>query len=100
MTRQFSRRRFCAFASVSMASIAFGSACRRNGGSESGGDGRLKARPRDGIKTSANGRVMLDLDSERETILQVPLNGGASPLPLLVMLHGATQSAEDMFWYL
>ena len=23
-----------------------------------------------------------------------------SPLPLFVMLHGATQSASDMFWYL
>jgi len=99
MTRQFSRRHFCAFSSVSIASIAFGSACR-NGSAEPGGDARLKARPRDGIKTAANGRITLDLDPARETILHTPRNVGASPLPLLVMLHGATQTAEDMFWYL
>jgi poly(3-hydroxybutyrate) depolymerase len=39
-------------------------------------------------------------DRERDAILQLPKNDGTSPLPLLVMLHGAGQSAEDMFWYL
>lgn len=43
---------------------------------------------------------MLGLHSERDAILQLPANASQSPLPLLVMLHGATQSAEDMFWYL
>ena len=43
---------------------------------------------------------MLGLDRERDAILQIAKNAGESPLPLLVMLHGATQSAEDMFWYL
>jgi predicted esterase len=43
---------------------------------------------------------MLGLDRERDAILQVPKAAGGSPLPMLVMLHGATQSAEDMFWYL
>lgn len=43
---------------------------------------------------------MLGLHSERDAILQLPKNAGESSLPLLVMLHGATQSAEDMFWYL
>lgn len=63
-------------------------------------DGRLTARPREGVKTTASGQVMLGLHSERDTILQLPKNAAQSPLPLLVMLHGATQSAEDMFWYL
>jgi predicted esterase len=63
-------------------------------------DGRLTARPREGVKTTATGRVMLDLNSERDAILQLPANATQSSLPLLVMLHGATQSAEDMFWYL
>jgi predicted esterase len=40
------------------------------------------------------------LDHERDAILQLPKTAGQSSLPLLVMLHGATQSAEDMFWYL
>jgi phospholipase/carboxylesterase len=63
-------------------------------------DGRLTARPREGVQTTATGRVLLGLHSERDAILQLPANAAQSPLPLLVMLHGATQSAEDMFWYL
>jgi phospholipase/carboxylesterase len=43
---------------------------------------------------------MLGLHRERDAILQLPPNVTQSPLPLLIMLHGATQSAEDMFWYL
>ena len=43
---------------------------------------------------------MLGLERYRDAILQIPKYAGQSPLPLLVMLHGATQSAEDMFWYL
>ena len=36
-----------------------------------------------------------------DAILQLPKNEQKAPvLPLLVMLHGATQNAEDMFWYL
>ena len=45
------------------------------------------------------GQLMLGLDGSRDAILQVPPNDGA-PFPLLVMLHGAGQRAEDMFWYL
>jgi len=63
-------------------------------------DGRLSARPRTGVKTSGSGRIMLGLDRDRDAILEIPKNAGQSPLPLFVMLHGATQSAEDMFWYL
>jgi phospholipase/carboxylesterase len=43
---------------------------------------------------------MLGLDSQRDAILYIPKSAGQSPLPLFVMLHGATQSAEQMFWYL
>jgi phospholipase/carboxylesterase len=95
-----SRREFGAIAGGTVASFAFGNACRRIGGSSIANDGRLTARPKDGVKTSGTGQIMLGLDSERDAILQLPKTGGSSPLPLLVMLHGATQSAEDMFWYL
>ena len=88
------RREFCISAA---ASLAVASACRFSSGA---GTARLKARPRDGVKTSASGQVSLGLDQERDAILQIPKSGTESPLPLLVMLHGATQSAEDMFWYL
>ena len=43
---------------------------------------------------------MLGLDQDRDAILQLPSSVGQSPLPLFVMLHGATQSADDMFGYL
>ncbi len=81
-------------------SVAAGSACSRMGISAFASDGRLTARPRGGVKTTASGQVMLGLHRERDTILQLPKNATQSSLPLLVMLHGATQSAEDMFWYL
>ena len=88
---------FCVLAAGSFASLALGSACQSVAGPN---DGRLAARPHDGVKTSAAGQVMLGLDRERDAILQLPKTASQSPLPLLVMLHGATQSAEDMFWYL
>jgi predicted esterase len=52
------------------------------------------------VKTTVTGQINLKLDHERDAILQLPKSAGDSALPLLVMLHGATQSAEDMFWYL
>ena len=42
---------------------------------------------------------MLGLESKRDAILQLPKRSD-SALPLLVMLHGATQSADDMLEYL
>lgn len=80
--------------------LALGSACTRLGGPLVSNDGRLTARPREGIKTSVSGEITLGLDPERDAILHLPQPTPQSSLPLLVMLHGATQSAEDMFWYL
>jgi predicted esterase len=96
----FTRRDFCAIAGSTVASLALTSACSRIGGSEIASDGRLTARPHAGVKPSATGQIMLGLDRERDAILQLPKAGSQSPLPLFVMLHGATQTAEDMFWYL
>jgi predicted esterase len=48
----------------------------------------------------AAGLINLGLDRERDAILQVPKSATSSPVPLLVFLHGATQSADDMFGYL
>ena len=82
-----------------MASLALG-ACGPTGGSVIVSNGRIRARPRSDVKTSATGEIKLGLVAERDAILQIPQNAGSSPLPLLIMLHGATQSAGDMFWYL
>ncbi|HEU4934736.1 MAG TPA: PHB depolymerase family esterase [Pyrinomonadaceae bacterium] len=81
---------------ITTASLALGSACRRFGGAVMPSDGRLNARPRAGVKTSATGQIKL----ERDAVLQIPNNASDKPLPLLIMLHGATQRADDMFWYL
>ena len=93
----YRRREFCALGIFSLGSIVVSGCAPREFNVRS--DGRLRSRPHDGVKTSGNGQVMLGLDSNRDAILQIPKNDG-SPLPLLIMLHGAGQNAEDMFWYL
>ena len=95
----FNRREFCVLSATTIAALALGSACTRIS-SVIASDGRLTARPRTDVKTSSTGQIMLGLDGERDAVLQIPKNAGTAPLPLLVMLHGATQSAETMFWYL
>lgn len=92
------RREFCVIAASTAASLTLGSACSRIGPSIN--DGRLTARPRDGVMTTGTGEIRLGLDPERDAILRLPERAAAPALPLFVMLHGATQSAEDMFWYL
>src|SRR5215831_7132912 len=103
------RREFCAITGGAVAALSFNTAChrllagRRN-------DGRLTARPpvsdRFVAKPSPLGSVAvgrqinLGLDRDRDAILQLPKSFSNAPVPLLVFLHGATQSAEDMFWYL
>jgi phospholipase/carboxylesterase len=81
---------------ITIASLALGSACRSLGGAAKPSDGRLSARPRAGVKTAATGEIKL----ERDAVLQIPGNAGDKPLPLLIMLHGATQRAHRMFRYL
>jgi len=90
------RREFCAIAGSAVASVAFSNACSLIEGST----GRLTFPARKNVKTSTTGQIRLGLDQERDAILQIPKNAGQSPLPLLVMLHGATQSAEEMIDYL
>jgi len=97
----FNRREFCTLTASAVASLAFGASCKYMVGSLVPNDGRLSARPHDSIKTTATGELRLGLVPERDAILHIPqTNGNQSALPLFVMLHGATQSAEDMFWYL
>jgi phospholipase/carboxylesterase len=94
---QITRRNFCRVSGGLLASLAVGSECGSVGVPS---DGRFSARPRSGVKTTVTGQTTLHVDSDRDAILQVPKNATQSPLPLLLMLHGATQNAEDMFRYL
>jgi len=94
------RREFCCLAGTSIASLAISSACSSIGGAGLESDGRFTARPRNNVKTTATGQITLNLDQGRNAILQIPASASSVSLPLLLMLHGATQNADDMFWYL
>lgn len=62
-------------------------------------DGRLSARPGKTNRSTTTGDVSIDLDS-RHAVLRLPASNNGKPLPLLVFLHGAGQSIEDMLEYL
>jgi len=104
------RRRFAklagAFATFSTG--AFGSACDRIGHALSGAaaaevnDGRLTVHPKANVTTPLKGERALGLDNVdnahrgRDAILRVPPNATGAPLPLLVILHGATGSGAGV----
>ncbi len=90
------RRRFVALAGGTLASLACGAACR---GTDAAGvdDGRIAARPKAGVKTTRSGTEPLGLADGRDAILQIPSTAAAgSPLPLLVLLHGAGGSGAGI----
>ena len=110
--QRINRRNFCLITGGAAVSLALNTACRRIW-SAFPSDGRLKARPHtpgnSSVKpfplgSSTVGRqTYLGLDRDRDAILQLPKSASPTtnaPLPLLLFLHGATQSAEDMFEYL
>jgi len=88
------RRRFGVLAGHAMAAVAVGSACRLDAFWQVPGDGRLKARPKPGVKTTATGRVPLAFGEPRDGFLQMPAVVPANPLPLLVLFHGASSSGD------
>ena len=92
------RRHFCKLLGGAFAWVVTDAACKSKAARGTGSDGRLSARPRPNARTSVSGQLKLDSDSG-PAILQMPKDFN-SPLPLLVMLHGAGQEPEDMFWYL
>jgi len=90
------RRRFGALTGGAIASLALGTACDATLETAAGNDGRLKARPGATAKTSTSGERPLNLDAPRDAILHIPANASADPLPLLLLLHGATGSGEGV----
>ena len=98
--RKFNRREFSVLAGSMVASFALEAGCNGVSGFGFPNDGRLKARPRSDVKTSAAGKILLGVDSRRDAVLQIPKSVTSAPMPLLVMMHGATQNADDMFYYL
>src|SRR5262249_54798131 len=97
-SRSLSRRQFGALAGGMLASLALGGECRVISAPFAGSDGRITARPREGnapphpLESGPAG-----LENGRDAILQLPPNGaGPTPLPLLVLLHGATGRGDGM----
>jgi phospholipase/carboxylesterase len=89
------RRKFNLLTGSALISAALGS-CRSQTESRIANDGRLTSRPRSNVETSLSGEQTLGLDHARDAILKLPTKLSRAPLPLIVILHGAGQSAEWM----
>jgi phospholipase/carboxylesterase len=88
------RRQFGGVAAGALGSFAVGGACHLKLPAGALDEGRLKARPVAGVKTSAQGTSRLGLDSSRDAMLQLPSKASAGAVPLMVLLHGAGGSGE------
>jgi len=89
------RRRFGVTAGYALASIVFGDACLVSTKTADAGDGRLTARPRAGVANSLKSGP-LGLGDGRDGIIQMPSRLPQAEVPLLLFLHGATQSGAAM----
>ena len=92
---RMNRREFGLAASSLVAAFAFGGACQA-AQPVRGGDGRLKVRPRTSPGGSPVQTVRLGLGDVRDATLHVPAERPATPLPLLVLLHGAGGSGDGI----
>ena len=89
---RLTRRRFGATAGIALASIAFGDARLVSTQTADASDGRLTARPRaDASGSLTSGPLGLG-NGGRDGVIQMPSALRPAPIPLLVFLHGATQS--------
>ena len=90
------RRRFAMLGGGALASFALGEACQRDSEAQQADAGRLAARPRANLATSAQGQRALGLGRARDAILRVPTQAANAPLPLFVLFHGAGGSGEGV----
>ena len=94
-TTRMTRRRFGRTAGYALASFAFGDACIATTRSAENG-ARLSARPADDIVTSLESGPLGLGRGGRDGVLQIPGAAAQGKVPLLVFLHGATQSGAGM----
>ena len=92
---RISRRRFGIASTAVFAALAGGDACSALGVPAAANDPQLKARPRPGTPTTLKSGA-LGLGGDRDGVVQMPGAPPAGPLPLLLFLHGATQSGAGM----
>ncbi len=93
------RRNFCLLSGGAAASLALSAACSRRDLAYMSDAGRITARPREFGRSYLSGRNSLGLDTARDAILLTLRIEPNERLPLLVFLHGAGQSAEQMLEY-
>lgn len=94
------RRDFCFLTGSTISSLALGSSCTDTIASRFAHEGRLTSRPRAGVKTTATGFTAFGFENNREALVYLPQRAVESPVPFLLMLHGATQNPQRMFDYL
>jgi phospholipase/carboxylesterase len=96
LSEGITRRGFVTTAGSALASVAFGSACMVSTKSADGNDGRLTARPHAGVATSLKSGPLGLGNGGRDGVIQMPSAAPDGKVPLLVFLHGATQSGAAM----
>lgn len=96
--RELTRRQFGAIAGGAMVSLAL-SGATGTAMVQAADPARLKSRPRANGKTTASGEHPLNFGaaSGRDGFLHLPPRIPDGPMPLLVLLHGASSSAEIQF---
>jgi phospholipase/carboxylesterase len=95
----FSRRTFGAAAGWTLMSAILGDACAAlTVGTEAPetNDARLTARPRRGVQTTLKSGQLGLASGDRDALVQMPTAVPDGQMPLLVFLHGATQSGAGM----
>jgi phospholipase/carboxylesterase len=92
--RRVNRREFGAIAGSAVAALTLGEACALEREGQGGADGRIAARPAAATRTTAAGELVLGMGSARDAILRLPMKVPDTPMPLLVLLHGAGGAGE------
>jgi phospholipase/carboxylesterase len=91
-----SRRRFGVTAGRALVSVALGEACLITTKTSPDSDSRLTARPRNGVATSLKSGPLSLGSNGRDGVIQMPSIPVEGKIPLLIFLHGATQSGAGM----
>ena len=96
LNRRFSRRRFVSTAGSALVGAVLGPACTASSQSAAPAAARLSARPHGGVRTTlVSGPLGLGTGG-RDGVIQIPTTALDGNMPLLVFLHGATQTGSAM----
>src|SRR5690242_13019329 len=93
---RMSRRRFGMMSTGAVAGAALGAGCMSAAGGAVASEPHLTARPVAGAITSLKSGALGLADGGRDGVLQIPAAAADRPVPLLIFLHGATQSGAGM----